>query len=237
MRTRPARCKTAFLKSKDHSRNSPASSVFRSVRLTAPRPASRANPPADPSLRRKPRLRAPIPIRAFNGPELSVCYRPRSLNPTRRRAVECVTTRLDRPSCCSWPSARWMGFLFRWQLNRAIAEKAEKAAAAKRTQDQQTFQAMGGNSFEILAFSRIPRPSAAVIQPRSVTAYPTPKASPSNRRRTCAYGPPTNAASASRPPKPPPTPSPPPTPPPTPSPPKPPSKSTDFSEESLFDVH
>jgi hypothetical protein len=43
-------------------------------------------------------------------------------------------------------------FFSRWQQNRAIAEKAEKAAAAKRTQDQQTFQAMGGNSFEILSF-------------------------------------------------------------------------------------
>ena len=43
-------------------------------------------------------------------------------------------------------------FFSRWQQNRAIAEKAEKAAAAKRTQDQQTFQSMGGNSFEILGF-------------------------------------------------------------------------------------
>lgn len=43
-------------------------------------------------------------------------------------------------------------FFSRWQQNRAIAEKAEKAAAAKRTQDQQTFQAMGGNRFEILDF-------------------------------------------------------------------------------------
>jgi hypothetical protein len=43
-------------------------------------------------------------------------------------------------------------FFSRWQQNRAIAEKAEKAAAAKRTQDQQTFQSMGGNSFEILSF-------------------------------------------------------------------------------------
>ncbi|HEV3482700.1 MAG TPA: hypothetical protein VGR97_10280 [Candidatus Acidoferrales bacterium] len=40
-------------------------------------------------------------------------------------------------------------FFSRWQHDRAVAEKA---AAAKRTQDQQTFQAMGGNSFEILAF-------------------------------------------------------------------------------------
>src|SRR5579863_3015683 len=48
----------------------------------------------------------------------------------------------------------YVGWVFfsRWQQNRAIAEKAEKAAAAKRAQDQQTFQAMGGNSFEILSF-------------------------------------------------------------------------------------
>jgi hypothetical protein len=48
----------------------------------------------------------------------------------------------------------YVGWVFfsRWQQNRAIAEKAEKAAAAKRTQDQQTFQSMGGNSFEILSF-------------------------------------------------------------------------------------
>lgn len=43
-------------------------------------------------------------------------------------------------------------FLSRWQQNRAIAEKAEKSAATKRAQDQQTFQAMGGNNFEILSF-------------------------------------------------------------------------------------
>ena len=43
-------------------------------------------------------------------------------------------------------------FFSRWQQNRAIAQTAEKAAAAKRTQDQQAFQAMGGNRFEILAF-------------------------------------------------------------------------------------
>src|SRR5579862_6332576 len=48
----------------------------------------------------------------------------------------------------------YVGWVFfsRWQQNRAIAEKAEKASAAKRVQDQQTFQAMGGSSFEILAF-------------------------------------------------------------------------------------
>ncbi len=40
-------------------------------------------------------------------------------------------------------------FFSRWQRSRAIAEKA---AAATRTQDQQTFQAMGGNNFEILSF-------------------------------------------------------------------------------------
>jgi hypothetical protein len=40
-------------------------------------------------------------------------------------------------------------FLSRWSQNRAIAEKA---AAAERSQARQTFQAMGGNRFEILAF-------------------------------------------------------------------------------------
>lgn len=52
----------------------------------------------------------------------------------------------------------YVGWVFfsRWQQNRAIAEKAAEAAAAKRTQDQQTFQAMGGNSFEILAFYASP---------------------------------------------------------------------------------
>lgn len=50
----------------------------------------------------------------------------------------------------------YVGWVFfsRWQQNRAIAEKA---AAAKHTQDQQTFQAMGGNSFEILAFYAHPQ--------------------------------------------------------------------------------
>ena len=40
-------------------------------------------------------------------------------------------------------------FFLRWQYNRVVAEKA---AAAKRAQAQQTFQDMGGNRFEILAF-------------------------------------------------------------------------------------
>lgn len=40
-------------------------------------------------------------------------------------------------------------FFSRWQYDRAVAEKA---AAAKRAQAQQTFQEMGGNRFEILAF-------------------------------------------------------------------------------------
>ena len=45
----------------------------------------------------------------------------------------------------------YVGWIFfsRWHQSRAIAEKA---AAATRTQDQQTLQAMGGNNFEILAF-------------------------------------------------------------------------------------
>lgn len=48
----------------------------------------------------------------------------------------------------------YVGWVFfsRWQQNRAIAEKAEKASEEKRAQDQQTFQAMGGSNFEILAF-------------------------------------------------------------------------------------
>ena len=40
-------------------------------------------------------------------------------------------------------------FFSRWHYDRALAEKA---AAAKRAQAQQTFQGMGGNRFEILAF-------------------------------------------------------------------------------------
>ena len=41
----------------------------------------------------------------------------------------------------------------RWQYDRAVAEKA---AAAKRAQAQQTFQGMGGNRFEILDFYASP---------------------------------------------------------------------------------
>jgi len=52
-------------------------------------------------------------------------------------------------------SISYVGFVFfsRWQQNRAIAEKA---AAAKRAQDEQTFQGMGGNTFDILAFYASP---------------------------------------------------------------------------------
>jgi hypothetical protein len=49
----------------------------------------------------------------------------------------------------------YIGWVFysRWDANQAIAEKA---AEKKRAQDQQTFEAMGGNHFEILEFSADP---------------------------------------------------------------------------------
>jgi hypothetical protein len=49
----------------------------------------------------------------------------------------------------------YVGWVFysRWSANQAIAEKvAEKG----RSQDQQTFEAMGGNRFEILVFAANP---------------------------------------------------------------------------------
>ncbi len=123
----------------------------------------------------------------------------------------------------------YVGWVFfsRWQQNRAIAEKAEKQPPQNAPKTSRLFKPWAATTSKFLVFTPIPRPSVAVIRPRSVTAYPTPKASPLIRPRTCASGHPTSAASASRPPKPPPTPSPPATPPPTPSPPKPPSKSTE----------
>jgi cbb3-type cytochrome oxidase subunit 3 len=50
----------------------------------------------------------------------------------------------------------YVGFVFfsRWQQNRAIAEKA---AAARRAQAEQTFQRMGGDAFDILAFYASPQ--------------------------------------------------------------------------------
>jgi hypothetical protein len=50
------------------------------------------------------------------------------------------------------PYIGWV-FYSRWDANQAIAEKA---AATKRAQDQETFEAMGGNRFEILEFSADP---------------------------------------------------------------------------------
>jgi hypothetical protein len=49
----------------------------------------------------------------------------------------------------------YVGWVFfsRWQQDRAIAERA---AAAKRAQAQQTFEGMGGEHFEILAFYASP---------------------------------------------------------------------------------
>lgn len=49
----------------------------------------------------------------------------------------------------------YVGWVFysRWQENKALAEKA---AAEKRLRDQRAFEMMGGNNFEILAFSAVP---------------------------------------------------------------------------------
>jgi hypothetical protein len=45
-------------------------------------------------------------------------------------------------------------FLSRWQANQALEEKA---ASERRSQDRQTFEAMGGDRFEILGFYADPR--------------------------------------------------------------------------------
>jgi len=62
----------------------------------------------------------------------------------------------------------YIGWVFysRWDANQAIAEKA---AEKKRAQDQQTFDAMGGNRFDILVYAANP----ATIQPgeRSSLCY------------------------------------------------------------------
>jgi len=49
----------------------------------------------------------------------------------------------------------YVGWVFysRWQANQSIAEKA---AEKQRAQDQQTFEAMGGNRFDILVYAANP---------------------------------------------------------------------------------
>jgi len=49
----------------------------------------------------------------------------------------------------------YVGWVFysRWEANRSLAEKA---AEKQRTQNQETFEAMGGNRFGILAYSADP---------------------------------------------------------------------------------
>jgi hypothetical protein len=49
----------------------------------------------------------------------------------------------------------YIGWVFysRWEANQAIVEKA---AQRERSQDQQTFEAMGGNRFEILSYTADP---------------------------------------------------------------------------------
>src|SRR5258706_7643800 len=44
-------------------------------------------------------------------------------------------------------------FLNRWQANQALEQKA---ATERRSQDRQTFEAMGGNRFDILVFYAAP---------------------------------------------------------------------------------
>jgi hypothetical protein len=62
----------------------------------------------------------------------------------------------------------YIGWVFysRWDANQAIAEKA---AEKKRAQDQQTFEMMGGNRFDILVYAANPE----TIQPgeRSSLCY------------------------------------------------------------------
>jgi hypothetical protein len=49
----------------------------------------------------------------------------------------------------------YVGWVFysRWEANQALAEKA---AQKQRTQNQEAFEAMGGNRFDILAYSADP---------------------------------------------------------------------------------
>lgn len=59
----------------------------------------------------------------------------------------------------------YVGWVFysRWEANRAIEEKA---AEKRRLQDAETFEAMGGNRFDILSFNASP----AAIQPGETTS-------------------------------------------------------------------
>ena len=60
----------------------------------------------------------------------------------------------------------YVGWVFysRRQANQAILEKA---AEKQRSQDQQTFEMMGGNRFDILEYSASP----ATIQPGAMSLY------------------------------------------------------------------
>jgi hypothetical protein len=48
----------------------------------------------------------------------------------------------------------YVGWVFysRWQQNRAFEQRAAEQKKAQTEQDQRTFEGMGGNRFEILAF-------------------------------------------------------------------------------------
>ena len=52
----------------------------------------------------------------------------------------------------------YVGWVFfsRWQQNRAFEERAAQARQAQKEQDQRTFEGMGGDRFDILAFYASP---------------------------------------------------------------------------------
>ena len=62
----------------------------------------------------------------------------------------------------------YVGWIFysRWQANQAILDKA---AEKRRTEDQETFEAMGGNRFDILEYTA--SPSAIQAGERSSLCY------------------------------------------------------------------
>ena len=77
----------------------------------------------------------------------------------------------------------YVGWVFysRWEANHALAEKA---AEKQRTQNQEAFEAMGGNRFDILAYSADPEEIQAgeksslcysVSNSKSVKIEPSPE--------------------------------------------------------------
>ena len=129
---------------KDPSSSSLASLACRSARLMEPRPGS---PRADRRAQQAPPQQAPprptIPIRAFTGQSFRHATNPEpESDTTPRRGLHYYkigSAIVLALSIC------YVGLIFfsRWQQNRAVAERAEKAAAAKRTQDRADFSSHG----------------------------------------------------------------------------------------------